>query len=111
MDQQEFAKKIERQSQLEIQRLKVMFDDLFYISNGEKTLKPDVTMGQLYAIKDSLIKALAIYNERNKEEEVLEQENIEFDNKISETRDKLLSFTKQFNIKLPSIFSKLYGIE
>lgn len=84
---------------------------MFYMSNGEKKLKPDVTMDQLLAIKDSLIKALAIYNERNKEEEVLQQENIEFDNKITQTKDKLLSFSKQFNVKLPSIFTKLYGIE
>ncbi len=111
MDQQEFANKIQQKSNLEIQRLKVIFDDMFYMSNDEKKLKPNVTMDQLLAIKDSLIKALAIYNERNKEEEALKEENTEFDNKITQTKDKLLSFSKQFNVKIPSIFAKLYGIE
>lgn len=111
MDQREFAQRIEQKSKLEIQRLRIMFDDMFYISNNEKKLKPDVTMDQLLAIKDSLIKALAIYNDRNREEEALKQENTEFDNNITQTRDKLLSFSKQFNVKIPSVFAKLYGIE
>lgn len=111
MDQQAFAKKIEQQSQLEIERIKFQYEELFYMSNGEKKLKPNVTMAQLQAIKDSLIKVLAIYNERNQEEEVLKKENMEFDNKITKTREDLLSFSKQYKVPIPSIFAKLYGIE
>lgn len=110
MDQHKFAQQIEKKSNIEIERLKFMFENLFYTSKGEKKLKPTTTLYQLESIKDALIKAVAIYNERNEEVKALNQEQTAFDIQAEETRNELVDFSKQFKITLPPFLAKLYGI-
>lgn len=106
-----YAQQTGKEISLQVERLKFMYENMFYIdSNGTKRLKPDTTMDQLNAIKGALIKINAIYNERANEVEELNEKREMINKASAETGRKIKGFCSEFNIEVPSLLKKLYGL-
>lgn len=111
LENEGFANEIHALATQERLRIAKIYDSFFFIkANGEKELKPEITIQQLNLVNETIKKITAIYKQCAAQQIALNADKDDHAQDVEDTRQKILSLQKTLNIELPKTLKGLYGI-
>lgn len=109
--QLEFVTESKKELKLQMQHLQFLYDSLFYTNkNGDKLIKPNVTVDQVRSITQKITKLSSIYRERAESYRKLNELRDEVCKEWDERAEELKEFSKNSNIELPDVLKRIFNL-